>query len=127
MSEDPNLFAGLMTPPEISRIYLRKDTRRNRGPRGRATVAPEKAPKLRDLPQVDTPWSLSPHQVLMVRLMASGMANKEISAETGVGLKTIEAHLGSAYLRMSAVEGGEVNRVRAAVLWDRFARQGVAQ
>jgi DNA-binding NarL/FixJ family response regulator len=112
---------GLIEPPRIPALPA-KSRKPNRPPSLRVH-SPHKAQKLRGLPEVATPWGLTPHQVLIVRHLADGLSNEQIGKALGLNIKTVEVHVANLYERMQAVETALINRVRAAVLWDRFTRK----
>lgn len=118
-----NVWGQLIERPAVLIQHRRDPAPRNRDRRNEPK-RPERARKLHNLPKVQTPWSLNPHQALCMPLMAAGLTNGEIAAKLGVGIKSVEAHLAGAYDRMQEVEDIPINRVRAAVLWDRHTRPG---
>lgn len=56
------------------------------------------------------PYDLSEREILMLRLLVSGKANKEIAVELGLGEKTVEKCLGELFKKL-----GIASRVEAAV------------
>lgn len=117
-----NVFAALIDPPAIhvpAGVVKRKAARRV----PKCPGDPRYTRKLYDLPQIANPWDLTPHQAEMLRLAVLGLSNHEIATKLGLKVKTVDIHFTNLYGRMEAVEPEPVNRVRAAVLWDRFTRQ----
>jgi len=43
--------------------------------------------------QSKTPWALSPREMDFLKLMARGKSNKEIAAELGLSIRTVQGHL----------------------------------
>lgn len=85
---------------------------------------PRKARKRLNLPDFPNPFGLSAHQAQIVQCISTGMSNAEIGESLGLHVKTVESQITVAYLRMQVRSGVEVNRVRAAVLWDRLFGRG---
>ena len=112
-----NVFAALISPPVLRGIP--KQRKPNRHPSLRVRT-PEKAQKIRGLPVVDTPWDLTPHQVLILRHLSEGLSNEEIAGAIGLKPKTVEIHVHNLYDRMQAHVAAPMNRVRAALMWERF-------
>lgn len=88
---------------------------------------PKKARKLYGLPSTPTPWGLTPHQVLVMGHLADGLTNDEIGRAVGLHAKTVEIHVKNAYDRMQPHCPKAINRVRAALMWDRHTRIEEAQ
>lgn len=78
------------------------------------------------LPVVDNPWGLTPVQAAIVTAIAAGEGASEIASRLDISPKTVEVHLQNAKERVEAHEGSPVNRVRMAVLWDRFTARRAA-
>lgn len=119
-----NVFAALISPPVLPAAF--RTSERDKPPRrDYRTVNPgdeRYARKLWKLPKVANPWGLTPHQALILQHLSAGHSNAEIGEALGLNVKTVEAHVANAYERMQATETAMVNRVRAAVLWDRHTR-----
>jgi DNA-binding NarL/FixJ family response regulator len=71
------------------------------------------------LPLIANPWGLSAGQAAVLQHMVEGRSNEEMAASLGVSKKTIEAHRARALEKIAAS-----NSIRAAILWDRFIREG---
>ncbi len=65
------------------------------------------------------PWNLPARQAEIIGLIASEyLTSKQIGQRLGVNYKTVEIHAYRAIDKM-----GAKNRIHAAVMWDRWARQ----
>src|SRR6266542_3519834 len=63
---------------------------------GRVQLAPEAAARLmREVRAPDSPDKLSERETQVLRLVASGFANKTIARELGITERTVKAHVGS--------------------------------
>lgn len=110
-----NFFAGLIDRPATNPEPKSSKPKRESKPQMRQ--------KLHGVPAVVNPWHLTPHQAFIMGYLALGLGNQEIADRVGLKVKTVELHTRNAYERMQVIELGVINRVRAAVLWDRFTRE----
>ena len=88
--------------------YLIKDTRGDELVRaihdaaeGRVHLSPEAATRLaKDLRQPEDMKSLTERETSVLRLVAEGLANKEIARRLGISEKTVKAHLNNVFAKL---------------------------
>ncbi len=80
---------------------------------GHAPVDPRVAGALIRSAPVPTPVPLSPREIQVLRLAATGLANKQIGRSLGITERTVKVHLGNVFRRI-----GVADRTSAA-LWAR--------
>lgn len=80
-------------------------------------VRAKRGPPQRRRYSIDNPWHLTSCQCQVVQLTADGLSNVEIAAALGITLSSVEPHMQRIKRKM-----GGVNRVQAAIQWDRFMR-----
>jgi len=106
--------------------YLLKDTEADELCRaikaaaaGQVQLSPQAAARLlREVPAPDSPEQLSEREKEVLRLLAQGMANKEIAAALIIGEKTVKTHVSNILGKL-----GVVSRTQAALY---AARIGLA-
>jgi DNA-binding CsgD family transcriptional regulator len=69
------------------------------------------------LPQVETPWGLTPMECEVLRRVVLGEQSKEIGAALGRSHKTVDVHCERLKKKM-----GVRSLLQAALLWDRHFR-----
>src|SRR5882762_11564478 len=107
--------------------YLIKDTRGDQLVRairdaaeGRVHLSPEAATRLaKDLRQPERVESLTKRETSVLRLVAEGLANKEIARRLAISEKTVKAHLNNVFAKLDVH-----SRTQAALL---AIRSGVAR
>ncbi|MBP6473613.1 MAG: response regulator transcription factor, partial [Chloroflexi bacterium] len=65
---------------------------------------------LREVPAPDSPEQLTERETDVLRLLAQGLANKEIAAALGIGEKTVKTHVSNILGKL-----GVVSRTQAAL------------
>jgi len=106
--------------------YLIKDTRGDELVRaihdaaeGRVHLSPEAATRLaKDLRQPESIKSLTERETSVLRLVAEGLANKEIARRLAISEKTVKAHLNNVFVKLDVH-----SRTQAALL---AIRSGIA-
>ena len=58
---------------------------------------------LREVPAPDSPEQLTERETDVLRLLAQGLANKEIAADLGIGEKTVKTHVSNILGKLSVV------------------------
>lgn len=59
------------------------------------------------------PERLTPREQEVLRLVKTGLTNKQVARELGIGLDTVKRHLHTIFLKL-----GVSNRTEAVVQWD---------
>lgn len=98
--------------------YLLKDTEADELCRaikaaaaGQVQLSPQAAARLlREVPAPDSPEQLTERETDVLRLLAQGLANKEIAAALGIGEKTVKTHVSNILGKL-----GVVSRTQAAL------------
>lgn len=98
--------------------YLLKDTEADELRRaikaaaaGQVQLSPQAAARLlREVPAPDSPEQLTERETDVLRLLAQGLANKEIAAALGIGEKTVKTHVSNILGKL-----GVVSRTQAAL------------
>lgn len=98
--------------------YLLKDTEADELCRaikaaaaGQVQLSPQAAARLlREVPAPDSPEQLTDRETDVLRLLAQGLANKEIAAELTIGEKTVKTHVSNILGKL-----GVVSRTQAAL------------
>ncbi len=98
--------------------YLLKDTEADELCRaikaaaaGQVQLSPQAAARLlREVPAPDSPEQLTDRETDVLRLLAQGMANKEIATELTIGEKTVKTHVSNILGKL-----GVVSRTQAAL------------
>ncbi len=86
---------------------------------GQVQLSPQAAARLlREVPAPDSPEQLTDRETDVLRLLAQGLANKEIAVELGIGEKTVKTHVSNILSKL-----GVVSRTQAALY---AARIGLA-
>lgn len=98
--------------------YLLKDTEADElcqaikaAAAGQVQLSPQAAARLmREVRAPDSPETLTQREVDVLRLMAKGLANKEIARELGIGEKTVKTHVSNILSKL-----GVLSRTQAAL------------
>ena len=98
--------------------YLLKDTEADElclaikaAAAGQVQLSPQAAARLmREVRVPESPEALTPREIDVLRLMAKGLANKEIARELGIGEKTVKTHVSSILGKL-----GVLSRTQAAL------------
>ena len=98
--------------------YLLKDTEAEEMSRaikaaaaGQVQLSPQAAARLmREVRAPDSPESLTPREIEVLRFLAHGLANKEIARELGIGEKTVKTHVSNILSKL-----GVMSRTQAAL------------
>lgn len=78
---------------------------------GQVQLSPQAAARLlREVPAPDSPEQLTERETDVLRLLAQGLANKEIAAALGIGEKTVKTHVSNILGKL-----GVVSRTQAAL------------
>ncbi len=78
---------------------------------GQVQLSPEAAARLlREVPAPNSPEQLTNRETDVLRLLAQGLANKEIAAELAIGEKTVKTHVSNILAKL-----GVVSRTQAAL------------
>jgi len=113
--EDSSVF-GAIRAGAIG--YLLKDTEADELCRaikaaaaGQVQLSPQAAARLmREVRAPESPETLTPREIDVLRLMAKGLANKEIARELGIGEKTVKTHVSNILSKL-----GVLSRTQAAL------------
>lgn len=113
--EDASVFNAMRTG---ATGYLLKDTEADELCRaikaaaaGQVQLSPQAAARLlREVPAPDSPEQLTDRETDVLRLLAQGMANKEIATELTIGEKTVKTHVSNILGKL-----GVVSRTQAAL------------
>jgi DNA-binding NarL/FixJ family response regulator len=98
--------------------YMLKDTRADElcraihaAANGQVQLSPQAAARLlREVAAPDSPETLTERETDVLRLLAKGMANKEIARELAIGDKTVKTHVSSILAKL-----GVQSRTQAAL------------
>jgi len=98
--------------------YLLKDTEADElcaaikgAAAGQVQLSPEAAARLmREIHAPDSPETLTQREIDVLRLLARGLANKEIARELGIGEKTVKTHVSNILSKL-----GVLSRTQAAL------------
>lgn len=98
--------------------YLLKDTKADdlcraikAAAAGQVQLSPEAASRLvREVRAPESPEALTERETEVLRLLAKGMANKEIAAELSIGEKTVKTHVSNILMKL-----GVQSRTQAAL------------
>jgi len=78
---------------------------------GQVQLSPQAAARLlREVPAPDSPEQLTERETAVLRLLAQGLANKEIAAALTIGEKTVKTHVSNILSKL-----GVVSRTQAAL------------
>lgn len=78
---------------------------------GQVQLSPEATARLmREVRVPDSPETLTPREIEVLRLLARGLANKEIAHELGIGEKTVKTHVSNILNKL-----GVLSRTQAAL------------
>ena len=109
-----NMFDALVRPIPTSHVMLEQPKKERPKPIARPQ---------RDLSSyIANPWGLSPMQCLVMAGQINGLSRKEIGRLNGISPATVHEHVNRVRTRM-----GVDTSIHAAVLWDRFVRDGQLQ
>lgn len=113
--EDASVFSAMRAG---AMGYLLKDTEADELCRaikaaaaGQVQLSPQAAARLlREVPAPDSPEQLTDRETDVLRLLAQGLANKEIATELTIGEKTVKTHVSNILGKL-----GVVSRTQAAL------------
>ncbi len=78
---------------------------------GQVQLSPQAAARLlREVPAPDSPEQLTDREIDVLRLVAQGLANKQIAVELNIGEKTVKTHVSNILSKL-----GVVSRTQAAL------------